>query len=51
MERIRLPGCATRNIEDARQFLAEAGVHVGAIAPQVNHRFFSGFVRASKPRS
>jgi arsenite methyltransferase len=39
------------NIEDARQFLTEAGVDVDAIAPQVNERFLSGFIRASKPKT
>jgi SAM-dependent methyltransferase len=36
------------NVEDARQFLTEAGVDVDAIAPQVNDKFFSAFVRANK---
>lgn len=42
---------ATRvyNIEDARQFLTEAGVDVDAIAPQVHETFISAFIRASKP--
>ncbi|HEY3625339.1 MAG TPA: arsenite methyltransferase [Terracidiphilus sp.] len=39
------------NIEDARQFLTEAGVDVDAIAPQVNEKFFSAFIRAHKPKS
>ena len=37
------------NVEDARQFLTEAGVDVDAIAPLVDRKFFSGFIRASKP--
>lgn len=37
------------NVEDARQFLTEAGVDVNAIAPQVHEKFFSAFVRANKP--
>ena len=36
-------------IEDARHFLAEAGVDVDAIAPQVGGKFASMFVRARKP--
>ncbi len=36
-------------VEDARHFLTEAGVDVDAIAPQVNEKFFSAFVRANKP--
>jgi ubiquinone/menaquinone biosynthesis C-methylase UbiE len=39
------------NVEDARQFLTEAGVDVDAIAPQVNDRFFSAFIRANKPKT
>ena len=37
------------NVEDARRFLSEAGVDVDAIAPQVNGKFFSAFIRATKP--
>jgi ubiquinone/menaquinone biosynthesis C-methylase UbiE len=39
------------NVEDARQFLTEAGVDVNAIAPQVNEKFFSAFIRAAKPKA
>jgi ubiquinone/menaquinone biosynthesis C-methylase UbiE len=35
--------------EDAREFLARAGLDVEAIAPQVNGKFMSAFVRARKP--
>ena len=38
------------NIEDARQFLTEAGVDVDSIAPQVNEKFLSAFIRANKPK-
>ena len=34
---------------DAREFLAENGVDADSIAPQVDGKFFSGFVRARKP--
>jgi SAM-dependent methyltransferase len=37
------------NAADARQFLAEEGVDVEAIAPQVDGKFMSAFVRATKP--
>ena len=37
------------NIEDARQFLTAAGLDVDAIAPQVEGKFLSAFVRATKP--
>jgi len=42
---------ATRvyDIEDARGFLSEAGLDVDAIAPLVDKKFISGFVRATKP--
>ena len=39
------------NIEDARHFLTEAGIDVDAIAPQVNDKFFSAFIRANKPKA
>ena len=41
----------TYNIEDARRFLTEAGIDVDAIAPQVEGKFASAFVRATKPQS
>jgi SAM-dependent methyltransferase len=37
------------DIEDARQFLIEAGVDADAIAPQVSGKFMSAFIRARKP--
>jgi 2-polyprenyl-3-methyl-5-hydroxy-6-metoxy-1,4-benzoquinol methylase len=37
------------NVEDARQFLGEAGVDVDAIAAQVDGKFLSAFIRATKP--
>jgi arsenite methyltransferase len=39
------------NIEDARTFLTGQGVDVDAIAPQVEGRFMSAFIRATKPES
>jgi len=36
-------------LEDAREFLSGHGLDVDAIAPLVDGRFFSGFVRARKP--
>ncbi len=39
------------NVEDARQFLTDAGVDVDAIAPQVNEKFLSAFIRATKPKA
>ena len=37
------------NIEDARQFLTGEGIDVDAIAPQVEGKFMSAFIRAVKP--
>jgi hypothetical protein len=37
------------NIEDARQFLSGKGIDVDAIAPQVEGKFMSAFIRAVKP--
>ena len=39
------------NIEDARAFLTGQGVDVDAIAPQVEGKFMSAFIRATKPAS
>ena len=39
------------NIEDARTFLTGQGVDVDAIAPQVEGKFMSAFIRAMKPAS
>jgi SAM-dependent methyltransferase len=36
-------------VDDARAFLTESGVDVDTVAPQVEDRFASAFVRASKP--
>jgi arsenite methyltransferase len=37
--------------EDAREFLAGQGMDVAAIAPQVDGKFMSAFIRAVKPKS
>jgi arsenite methyltransferase len=37
------------SIEDARQFLTAEGINVDAIAPQVENKFMSAFIRAFKP--
>lgn len=39
------------NIDDARSFLSTEGVDVDAIAPHVEGKFISAFVRASKPEA
>ena len=38
-------------IEDARTFLSGQGVDVDDIAPQVEGKFMSAFIRAKKPAS
>jgi arsenite methyltransferase len=37
------------DVEDARVFLTEAGISVEEIAPQVEGKFVSAFIRATKP--
>jgi AhpD family alkylhydroperoxidase len=37
------------SIEDARHFLVEAGIDVDAIAPLIEGKFISAFIRAEKP--
>jgi SAM-dependent methyltransferase len=37
------------SIDDARQFLTGEGIDVAAIAPQVQNKFMSAFIRAVKP--
>jgi SAM-dependent methyltransferase len=39
----------TYSIEDARLFLTEAGISVDSIAEQVEGKFLSAFIRATKP--
>jgi arsenite methyltransferase len=39
----------TYKVEDAREFLSGQGLDVDAIAPQIDGKFFSAFVRATKP--
>ena len=36
-------------VEDAREMLTTAGIDVDAIAPQVDGKFMSAFVRVTKP--
>jgi arsenite methyltransferase len=39
------------SVEDARTFLSAEGIDVNAIAPQVEGKFMSAFVRATKPKA
>ncbi len=50
-ERITIEPTRVYRVEDARQFLAEAGENADAIAPHVDGNFMSAFVRAVKPSS
>lgn len=36
-------------VEDAREFLAAAGLDADAIAPEIEGRFMSAFIRAERP--
>jgi arsenite methyltransferase len=47
-EQISIEPTRVYRMEDAREFLSSAGVDVDAIAPQVDGKFMSGFVRAVK---
>jgi ubiquinone/menaquinone biosynthesis C-methylase UbiE len=38
-------------VEDAREFLSSEGIDVEAIAPQVDGKFMSAFIRGEKPKS
>jgi len=48
-EQIDIEPTRVYNIEDARQFLAGEGIDVNALAPQVEGKFMSAFIRAVKP--
>jgi arsenite methyltransferase len=48
-EQIEIEPTRIYRIEDAREFLSSSGIDVDAIAPQVDERFMSAFVRAVKP--
>lgn len=50
-ESIDIESTRVYRIEDARQFLTGTGIDVDAIAPQVEGRFMSAFIRAVKPPS
>jgi arsenite methyltransferase len=50
-EGIEIESTRVYNIEDARIFLSGQGIDVDAIAPQVEGKFMSAFLRATKPAS
>jgi arsenite methyltransferase len=48
-EQVEIEPTRVYRIEEAREFLSGRGVDVDAIAPQVDGKFMSAFVRAVKP--
>src|ERR1017187_10125151 len=48
-ENVEIEPTRVYNIEDARTFLSGQGVDVDAIAPAVDGKFMSAFIRAAKP--
>jgi arsenite methyltransferase len=48
-ERVEIEPTRVYNIEDARAFLAGQGIDVDGMAPQVEGKFMSSFIRAVKP--
>ena len=48
-EQIEIEPTRVYRVEDARDFLAQSGMDPDAIAPQVDGKFISAFVRAAKP--
>ena len=48
-EQVDLEPTRIYRVEDAREFLVDAGIDVDAIAPQVDGKFMSAFVRGVKP--
>jgi hypothetical protein len=50
-EQITLEPTRVYRVQDAREFLASHEVDIDAIAPQVDGKFMSAFVRAVKPKS
>jgi SAM-dependent methyltransferase len=50
-EHIGIEPTRVYRVEDAREFLQGQGIDVDALAPQVDGKFMSAFVRAVKPRT
>jgi arsenite methyltransferase len=48
-ERVEVEPWRIYDVEDARAFLTESGVDVERVAPQVEGKFVSAFIRATKP--
>jgi arsenite methyltransferase len=50
-ESIDIEATRVYDINDAREFLHSSGIDADAVAPQVQDKFISAFVRAQKPKS
>ena len=50
-EQVEVSPTRIYRVEDAREFLAREGVDIDALAPQVDGKFMSAFIRAVKPSS
>jgi len=48
-EQVSIEPTRVYRVEDAREFLSAAGIEVDVIAPEVDGKFMSAFVRAVKP--
>jgi SAM-dependent methyltransferase len=48
-EQVEIEPTRIYNVEDARQFLTGEGIDIDALAPKVDGKFMSAFVRATKP--
>ncbi len=48
-ESIEIEATRVYNIDDAREFLQAVGIDAESIAPKVQDKFISAFVRAKKP--
>ena len=49
-ENISIEPTRVYRIDDARAFLSDQGIDVDAIASEIDGRFMSAFIRASKPQ-
>jgi ubiquinone/menaquinone biosynthesis C-methylase UbiE len=50
-EQVDIDPTRVYRVEDAREMLSQAGIDVDAIAPQVDGKFMSAFIRAVKPNA
>ncbi len=50
-EQVEVEPTRIYRVEDAREFLAREGIDVDALAPQMDGKFMSAFIRAVKPSS